>query len=549
MRSASFCCGLVIFVTQSLAQTADQRLIDAAIRRNSKAVSAALTEGASVDARDNTGRTALIIAIEGSASEYRVIGSDEATVQVLLASHANVNAQDNEGWSPLLKLLDQWADQPKLVELLIARGANVNARLKDGRTSLMLAARLGKEDRIPLLLAHSANPNLKDSHGRTALMTAITARWEEQSLHIAESLITNGADVNALDSDGHSAATLAAESGFPERVKYLLTHGAKGDETPLLKTARNNALLNASIAHDNIVIRAMLEQGADPNFRSPEGATALMLAIDNDANPETIALMLEKRASVNVVDRDKNTPLMFAADRFSSAIVKLLLDRGADVKARDKDNNTPLLRAAASRRSWDEKEEALIPSLLEEGSDPNARNSFGVTALMLTAQEGTSAVSDLLGRKAEVNARDAEGNTPLLYATRFFVRWEQRKAGEALIQAGADVNATNRAGETPLMRASRQYEVEGPKLLLDKSARINAADQRGRTPLMYAIDGPKDFDNTDHLVYSEKIAEFLVERGADVNAHDKQGMTALKLATQRGYTNMTTFLREHGAKE
>ncbi len=291
----------------------------------------------------------------------------------------------------------------------------------------------------------------------------------------------------------------------------------------------------------------MLAQGADPNIRSPEGATAMMLAIVNDANPETIALMLDKGAAVNVEDRDKNTPLLYAGDRFKAATVKLLLDHGANVNVRDKENNTPLLRAAASRRSWDEKEEALIPSLLEKGADPNAHNSSNVTALMLTAQEGNSAILDLLERKADVNARDAEGNTALLYAARFFVRWEQRKAGEALLQAGAEPNVTNKAGETPLMLASRQYEVEGPKLLLNKGARINAVDQRGRTALMYAIDGPKDFDNTNHLVYSPKIVQFLIDQGADLNIRDKQGVTALQLATQRGHADAINLLRQHGA--
>ncbi len=234
MRPATFCCGLIMFVAFSFGQPANTRLLEAATTRDTKAVSAALEQGASVDARDDMGRTALIIAMQGSASEYRVIGADEATAQVLLAAKANINLQDNEGWSPLLKLLDQWADQPKLLDLLIARGANLNAQLKDGSTGLMIAARLGKEDRIPVLLAHGANPNLKDAHGQTALMVTLTSKWDEQSPHIAEVLLARGADINAKDTAGHTAADLAASAGFPERVQYLLTHGAKvADETQL----------------------------------------------------------------------------------------------------------------------------------------------------------------------------------------------------------------------------------------------------------------------------------------------------------------------------
>jgi hypothetical protein len=60
-------------------------------------VRAAIAAGTPVDARDESGRTALLIAMQGSASEYRVIGANEPIVRFLVERGAGINVQDNQG--------------------------------------------------------------------------------------------------------------------------------------------------------------------------------------------------------------------------------------------------------------------------------------------------------------------------------------------------------------------------------------------------------------------------------------------------------------------
>src|SRR5581483_4178 len=126
-------------------------------------VRALLAKGASVNAVDANGRTALFYALEGSASEYKVIGSREALARLLMESGANPNVQDRNVWTPLMTLLKQYVDSPGLLKLLLDTGADVNLAAHDGTTCLMVAADRGKADALPLLLAKRARVNERTS--------------------------------------------------------------------------------------------------------------------------------------------------------------------------------------------------------------------------------------------------------------------------------------------------------------------------------------------------------------------------------------------------
>jgi len=521
------------------------------IKRDYQAIAEVLLDkGADVSARDKAGRTALLLAVEGSASEYKVIGADEGMARLLVKRGANVNARDNGGWSPLLKVLNLWADQPALIEFLLDNGADVDARLKDGRTGLMLAARLGKDDRLPLLIAKGAEVNARDNTGATALMVAAAVQWDEQSMNMMKLFAEKGADLNAKDNQGRTAADRAAREGFLDRAKFLIDSGTKiADGGAFWQGARNRALLRAIEAGSIETAKALLAQGTDPNFLDDKGRTLLMIASNEEYSADKAILLLEHGASANLAGAGKETAIMVAADRYQPETVKALLDHGADPNAVDNQGNTILMRAAGSKFCWQEERKPLIHLLLEKGADPRPKNVHGVTALMLMAREGNPALSLLLEKDIEVDARDDEGNTALLYAARFFIRGWQRRNGWALLGKGADVNAANIKGETALILAATQYETDAAQLLLPKGADVNRKTKSGRTALMQSIDGPKEFDNQKHVAYSPQIASLLIAAGADLNARDVQGNTALKLALRRGYADMAAALRKAGAKE
>ncbi len=143
-------------------------------------------------------------------------------------------------------------------------------------------------------------------------------------------------------------------------------------------------------------------------------------------------------------------------------------------------------------------------------------------------------VSYLLAHGAHVDARDGEGNTPLINATRFsFV-----EVATYLAEHKADVNLGDRNDWRPLTFAAWQDNPQLVAMLIKHGARIDVVSSDGLTPLAIAAQNAKI-----------KAAEALVAAGADVNAPvAKGGYTPLMLAAISGSTDLTSSLLSHGAR-
>jgi len=134
---------------------------------------------------------------------------------------------------------------------------------------------------------------------------------------------------------------------------------------------------------------------------------------------------------------------------------------------------------------------------------------------------------------ADINAKNKDGNTPLLYA----ILNDSTETAEQLIAQGADINAKNKDGYTPLHYAVSGNSKEMAELLIAKGADIDAKEKNGYTPLHYAVSGN-----------SKEMAELLIAKGADINAKDKDGNTPLLYAVLMKHKEMEELLRRHGAR-
>ena len=242
------------------------------------------------------------------------------------------------------------------------------------------------------------------------------------------------------------------------------------------------------------------------------------------------------RISVNAPDRYGETALMAAAENGQPEVVKFLLANGARADVADRYGNTALIRTLLILE-WGPEESLLLQTSRQEGAEAVDLREFRRQKFENPLAELTSSVPGLEGISAflhqtlsqvrkEFGIRIAPTVSPLRHTIR------------ALLVGGADVNASRLDGFTALMVAARiSEEFEIAQWLLDRGANLNAKDALGRTALIYAVSR----QNRDAV-------KSLLAKGADPNAADHQGITALKLAEAARQKDLVKMLKKAASK-
>lgn len=187
------------------------------------------------------------------------------------------------------------------------------------------------------------------------------------------------------------------------------------------------------------------------------------------------------------------------------------------------------------------KEVDRVRDLLDKGVDINAQDTQGRTAIMIaTYANDVEMVKVLIAEGADVDIQDNMLNNPFLYAG----AEGYMEILKLMIAAGADPTITNRYGGVALIPASEHGYVEVVnELLTNTKTDVNHVNNLGWTALLEAIilnDGSEKQQQTIRL---------LIEHGADVNLADKDGVTPLEHAREKGYKEIEEILLEAGANE
>jgi len=186
-----------------------------------------------------------------------------------------------------------------------------------------------------------------------------------------------------------------------------------------------------------------------------------------------------------------------------------------------------LLAAAAQNQS------EIVQQLIAAGVNIETRDAQGRTALLLaTHHNAVEAARILIESGSDVNAMDNISDSPYLYAG----AEGHLEILRMTLEHGADLASVNRYGGTALIPAAHHGHIETVRELLQTATDIDHVNNLGWTALLEAVilgdGGP---------IYIE-IVKLLLEAGADAEIADRDGLTPLEHAKQRGYAEMTKLL-------
>ncbi|TWT22585.1 hypothetical protein FQY83_06110 [Luteimonas marina] len=469
---------------------------------------------------------------DGTPALLAAAGSDEddpAGVQLLLRHKAKVDARDRDGRTALH--IAAFQGHAAIVAALLDAGADVHAR--DGReaTPLLEAARGAHASAFEALLAAKADPREVDADGRHALLLACLA--EAPSSALVARLLELGLDPQTPGNDGRRAAELAAEAGrwrlvalldpayaLPASVQSEAGEAPPEDRAPML----------------------LLREGLDAGrYEDLERVAALVtpaelggLLLDDDAAPSLARIdwLVAQGADLEARDGDGETAAFRLLARVPAAVPALqaLLRHGASPAG-----SGGLARFLAACVTGDQAGRALEQcalDLVERGADPFASSPAGDPALSLAVHLGWDRLIErLLAIGVDADARDARGMTALHLAAAL----AREHVLKALVRHGAAIDVRAQDGQTPL----------GVALASGRRDLADWLDWRGWTlprRVLQASDVP-----AAAMAGDADAVRRLIDLGLPVDAVDAQGCSALLRASGGGHRAVVELLLERGA--
>nr|CAD7463128.1 unnamed protein product [Timema tahoe] len=457
-------------------------------------------------------------------------------LEFLLYTDKYINISlDNDRYS-LLHVAAQYG-QRGVLELLLAKGANILCKDKNENTPMHFASKNGHLGVVQCLVERMESKkfdkeyyryinlvlegiNSKDKQGKTPLFIAS----EHNHLEVVKYLTEKGADVEICSRDGYSPLYIALLKGNTNVIYFLkdvatVDKGSKNGWT-LMHTASTNGHLN--------VIEHLLKISANINACNKYGQTPLHIAAKKN-NVKVLQFLIQEGALVNVHDKTFGwTPLNYAIQEGYLDIVEHLLNAGSELDVCEK-NNT------AQSESNDQVGMVNHLTDMETGLIiPNKMNSWA--PLFLASWYGHLDIVKVLTVKgAQLDVCEKTSGRSALHIA---AEKNHISVAEHLIEKGADINICGQLGGlTPLHVASQRGNVEMVMLLIEKGAHMEIQDRiNGQTPL----------HNAAWCCHFE-LAKCLINKGANINATDDCGWTPMHIAAEKNHLDMVQLLVEYGA--
>ncbi|KAK5653004.1 hypothetical protein OQA88_9290 [Cercophora sp. LCS_1] len=339
---------------------------------------------------------------------------------------------------------------------------------------------------------------------------------------------------------------VATYLGLESWTTHLLGEGV--DPNVPASSRKMTAVQAAALSGNNrIILKLLLEKGGDLNYQEHFQIPAFHLWMIKDCSVETVQLMLDHGADVQLKDAEesKDEAIHYLAIHGTDPkVLDLLVERGAGINAKNSFQTTPLHYLVFRR----EVPQPLLEAFIAKGADVNADDSNSIRPLQSASLFGELDIVKAIVKAdvSEIDDLDHIGDTALAEAS----IGGHAELAKFLLQAGSNPNIVNRFGETAFLYAARTKKGDGPaactKVFLEYAAdpkspfelEINLPDKRDHTPFFCACQGRDQA--TAILLLDALVAKNIPFK--EINRPTKSNRTPLRQAADRGYDDVVSKL-------
>ncbi|XP_046377760.2 ankyrin repeat domain-containing protein 50-like isoform X1 [Haliotis rufescens] len=401
-------------------------------------------------------------------------------------------------------------------------------RTRIADTTFHRACQIGDLDRVKELMSNnSIDVNAQESYGVTPVM------WAAQNGHseVFQFLVSVGADLLLLDSDGDNMLTMACVGGHVDIVKSILTMSSAPNINRPRKDGRT-PLMWAALQGNLEVFNYLTSENADLFLSDNDEQNILHCACRGGHTGIVNEVISKTRIDINSSDRYGRTAMMVAAEHGHKDVFDLLVENSSDISHTDKRGKN-ILHVACLGGHVD-----MVECVLSEGAfDINCREKYGITPLMCAAFNGHRDVFAFLkGKNADASLLSHTGKNILHVAC---MGGHLGMVQHILSMVTVDINSQGQDGRTPLMLATQREQRAVFDLLVQKGADLSQVNKKGNNVLHLA----------SKIGSMEIVQHVLRENTLDINAKNRRGKTAAMIAKHKGKNAVYKVLRKKCEEE